>query len=442
MAESGLPDCAGGIEVQQFQGGQSNPTFALTAGSKRYVLRKKPPGKLLPSAHLIEREYRIMAALADTDVPVPTMRHLCEDPSVIGISFFVMDYMEGRIVDDTSLPGDFTPAERAMIYDSMNAAMAALHQVDFNAVGLGDYGKPENYIGRQIDRWTRQFEAAKTDPMPAMDELMAWLPAHRPAVDEVSIAHGDFRNGEPHAGIQASPGSSPCWIGSFRPSATRSPISPITSCPIVCRNDGTSLNGLVGARSRRGRHSGAGRLCRGLCQADRAWVDRRDQLLSRFFLFSPRLDLPGRLRPRPARQRKLRECGRSRRESPSTGQYRLGDCPVHVAAKAAWFQTGFRACKNRAHCVSMPLPSSPPSIGEGRSKGPAQMGPAQRLFDRKARQGWVREWLNRPVLKTGRRESVSWVRIPPHPPALHQGDPAGRGNASSRYLTVWYGNQD
>jgi len=245
LAESGLPDCAGGIEVQQFQGGQSNPTFALTAGSKRYVLRKKPPGKLLPSAHLIEREYRIMAALADTDVPVPTMRHLCEDPSVIGISFFVMDYMEGRIVDDTSLPGDFTPAERAMIYDSMNAAMAALHQVDFNAVGLGDYGKPENYIGRQIDRWTRQFEAAKTDPMPAMDELMAWLPAHRPAVDEVSIAHGDFRMGN----LMLHP-SEPRVIAvlDWELSTLGHPLADLAYnvMPYSLPHDGTSLNGLVG----------------------------------------------------------------------------------------------------------------------------------------------------------------------------------------------------
>ena len=130
MADSGLPGCEHGIQVEQFQGGQSNPTFAVTAGSRRYVLRKKPPGRLLPSAHLVEREYRVMAALADSAVPVPTMRLLCQDPDVIGTTFFVMDYMEGRVVDDTSLPGDFTPAERSAIYDSMNRVLAALHQVD------------------------------------------------------------------------------------------------------------------------------------------------------------------------------------------------------------------------------------------------------------------------------------------------------------------------
>jgi aminoglycoside phosphotransferase (APT) family kinase protein len=245
LAANSLPDFAGGMQVQQFQGGQSNPTFALTAGGRRYVLRKKPPGKLLPSAHLIEREYRIMAALADTDVPVPVMRHLCEDPAVIGTPFFVMDYMEGRIVDDTSLPDAFTPADRTAIFDSMNQAMAALHRVDFNAVGLGDYGKPENYIGRQIDRWTRQFEAAKTDPMPAMDALMVWLPAHRPDGDEVSIAHGDFRMGN----LMLHP-SEPRVIAvlDWELSTLGHPLADLAyNCmPYSLPHDGTSLNGLVG----------------------------------------------------------------------------------------------------------------------------------------------------------------------------------------------------
>ncbi len=245
LGEQGLPGCANGIEVLQFQGGQSNPTFALTAGCKRYVLRKKPPGKLLPSAHLIEREYRIMAALADSDVPVPVMHHLCEDPSIIGTPFFVMDFMDGRVVDDTSLPGAFTPAERGAIYDSMNAALAALHLVDFKAAGLGDYGKPENYIGRQIDRWTRQFEAAKTDPMPAMDELMAWLPAHRPGNDEVSIAHGDFRMGN----LMLHP-SEPKVIAvlDWELSTLGHPLADL-AYNVMCYSlphDGTSLNGLVG----------------------------------------------------------------------------------------------------------------------------------------------------------------------------------------------------
>lgn len=245
LADNGLPACAGGIKVQQFQGGQSNPTFALNAGSKRYVLRKKPPGKLLPSAHLIEREYRIMAALADSDVPVPVMHLLCEDASIIGTPFFVMDYMDGRVVDDTSLPGDFSPAERGAIYDSMNEAMAALHRVDFKAVGLDNYGKPENYIGRQIDRWTRQFEAAKTDPMPAMDELMAWLPTHRPQGDEVSIAHGDFRMGN----LMLHP-TEPRVIAvlDWELSTLGHPLADLgyNVMPYSLPHDGTSLNGLDG----------------------------------------------------------------------------------------------------------------------------------------------------------------------------------------------------
>ncbi len=245
LADNGMPECRSGIEVEQFQGGQSNPTFAISAGSRRYVLRKKPPGKLLPSAHLIEREYRIMAALADSGVPVPVMRHLCEDPAVIGTAFFVMDYMDGRVVDDTSLPGDFTPAERGTIYDSMNQVLATLHNVDYQAAALGDYGKPENYIGRQIDRWTRQFEAAKTDPMPAMDALISWLPLNRPQGDEVSIAHGDFRMGN----LMLHP-TEPKVIAvlDWELSTLGHPLSDLAYniMPFSLAHDGTSLNGLVG----------------------------------------------------------------------------------------------------------------------------------------------------------------------------------------------------
>ena len=194
LAENGLPEFGSGIEVLQFQGGQSNPTFQITApGGERYVLRKKPPGTLLPSAHAVEREYRVMAALAETDVPVPTMRHLCEDTSIIGTAFYVMDHLDGRVATEPSLDVGFSPDERAAIWDSMNDAMAKMHSVDPASVGLGDFGKPANYVGRQIDRWTRQFEASKTDPMPDMDVLIRWLLDQEPPEDEVSIVHGDFR---------------------------------------------------------------------------------------------------------------------------------------------------------------------------------------------------------------------------------------------------------
>lgn len=151
-----LPDAEGPLSVRQFHGGQSNPTFLLDFGGRRYVLRKKPPGTLLPSAHAIEQEYRIMAALAQTDVPVPAMRVLCEDPAVIGIPFYVMDYVAGRILTRPHLPG--VPREqRRLIYTEMARTLARLHGVDHEAVGLGDFGRPGGYIARQIDRWTRQY---------------------------------------------------------------------------------------------------------------------------------------------------------------------------------------------------------------------------------------------------------------------------------------------
>ncbi len=193
LAEQGLPGAGRGLTVLQFQGGQSNPTYRVEAGEHAYVLRKKPPGKLLPSAHMVEREYRVMAALAQTDVPVPVMRLLCEDTQVIGTAFYVMDFLEGRIPGEPSLDEGYTPDERAAIWDSMNDAMAKLHNVDPAAVGLADFGKPANYVGRQIDRWSKQFEASKTDPMPDMDNLIAWLRDREQPADEVSIVHGDFR---------------------------------------------------------------------------------------------------------------------------------------------------------------------------------------------------------------------------------------------------------
>ncbi len=180
------------LQVRQFQGGASNPTFLLTRSDGRhYVLRKKPPGQLLSSAHQVDREYRAMKAL-EGQIPVPRMRALCEDPEVIGTSFYVMDYLEGRIFRDATLP-DQTPAERAAIYDELNATLAKLHKVDFAAVGLGDYGKAGNYFERQVARWTRQYRDAESESIPAMDALIERLPARIPNDQSVSIAHGDYR---------------------------------------------------------------------------------------------------------------------------------------------------------------------------------------------------------------------------------------------------------
>ena len=187
-----LPGVSAPMTLRQFEGGQSNPTFLIESATGRYVLRKKPPGALLPSAHLVEREYRVMRALKDSDVPVPAMHLLCEDDSLIGTSFYVMDHIEGRVFRDPSLRG-IPPADRAAIYDAMNDTLARLHAVDWRAAGLADFGKPENYVGRQTDRWTRQYRASQTQEIAAMDRLIDWLPAHMPADEEVSIAHGDFR---------------------------------------------------------------------------------------------------------------------------------------------------------------------------------------------------------------------------------------------------------
>ena len=189
---------AGPLQVEMFKGGQSNPTYKLITPGKSYVMRAKPGpvAKLLPSAHAIEREYRVMKGLAGTDVPVPHMYALCEDESVIGRAFYIMEFMQGRVLWDQSLPG-MTPAERGQIYDEMNRVIAALHSVKFAERGLADYGKSGNYFERQIGRWSKQYQASITRPIPEMDQLMQWLPAHMPASakDEsrISIVHGDYR---------------------------------------------------------------------------------------------------------------------------------------------------------------------------------------------------------------------------------------------------------
>lgn len=196
--EHHLPDFAGPLTVQLFRGGQSNPTYKLLTPARSYVMRAKPgpAAKLLPSAHAIEREYAVMRALHGTEVPVPLMCCLCEDEAVIGRAFFVMEFIEGRVLWDPALPG-MDPGERRAIYGAMNRVISSLHRVDFAAAGLAGYGRAGNYFERQIGRWSKQYLASITQPIPAMDELIAWLPNHIPAQsrndDPVSIVHGDFR---------------------------------------------------------------------------------------------------------------------------------------------------------------------------------------------------------------------------------------------------------
>ncbi|HEY5896857.1 MAG TPA: phosphotransferase family protein [Burkholderiales bacterium] len=179
--------------LEQFKGGQSNPTYRFTeASGKRYVLRRKPPGKLLPSAHAVEREYRVIAALHPTGFPVAKPLVLCEDAAVIGTAFYVMDYADGRVLWDQALPG-FSKTERFAIWDELNRVIALLHSIDYRQIGLESFGKPGNYIERQIARWTKQYLASETDPIPAMNNLIAWLPRNIPPETGTTVVHGDYR---------------------------------------------------------------------------------------------------------------------------------------------------------------------------------------------------------------------------------------------------------
>ncbi len=182
------------ITLHQFAVGQSNPTYMVKTGDRKYVLRKKPPGTLLPSAHAVDREYRVITALGPTPVPVPKTYLLCEDEDVAGTAFYVMDMVDGRILDDQFAPA-FTAGERGAVYDHLLEVLAALHAVDYQAVGLGDFGRPGNYYTRQINRWTKQYVASQTDEIPAMDHLMQWLPENVPEDDTTTLVHGDYRLG-------------------------------------------------------------------------------------------------------------------------------------------------------------------------------------------------------------------------------------------------------
>ena len=189
-----IPQIGDDLSAEKFAGGQSNPTFKLSSQGNHYVLRRKPLGELLASAHAVDREFRVISALANTDVPVPKTYVLCEDESVIGSMFYVMEYKEGRILWDPTLPEIATKEERAGIYDSMNATLAALHNVDVDAVGLSDFGRPGNYFERQVSRWSKQYRASEMDTIADMETLMKYLVDNMPEDDgTVSLVHGDYR---------------------------------------------------------------------------------------------------------------------------------------------------------------------------------------------------------------------------------------------------------
>ncbi len=187
-----IPDYAGPLTLRQFKGGQSNPTYWLGTPSRNYVLRRKPPGKLLPSAHAVDREFRIISALHPLGFPVARPYCLCEDDGVIGSAFYVMAAVEGRILWDASLPG-VDNAHRSAVYDAQLRTLAALHQVDWEKAGLADFGRTGSYYSRQIGRWSKQYQASETRSITAMDRLIAWLPGAAPDQEHVSIVHGDYR---------------------------------------------------------------------------------------------------------------------------------------------------------------------------------------------------------------------------------------------------------
>ena len=191
--EAHLPGFMGPIEAQKTPTGQSNPTFILASPSGRYVLRKKPPGQLLKSAHQVDREYRVMKALEGTDVPVPRMLHLCEDDGVLGTAFYVMAFVDGTVFWDPALP-ELTNPQRVKVYDEQNRALAALHSVDAARVGLADFGRAGSYFARQRDRWTKQYRASETERIEDMETLIAWLESNEPPDDgRASLVHGDYR---------------------------------------------------------------------------------------------------------------------------------------------------------------------------------------------------------------------------------------------------------
>jgi len=187
-----VPGFAGPIVVSQFKGGQSNPTYLVETPLRRYVLRRKPPGKLLPSAHAVDREHRIISALYAQKFPVPEPVAYCADDSVVGTAFFLMAHVEGRVFWEPQMPAS-DPAERAMVYDAMNATLARLHTFEPTAIGLADYGRGENYVARQVERWSKQYRASETERIDDMERLIAWLPAHLPPPQAPRLVHGDYR---------------------------------------------------------------------------------------------------------------------------------------------------------------------------------------------------------------------------------------------------------
>src|SRR6266700_1827156 len=197
-----LPGFAGQLRVRQFKGGQSNPTYLIETPGRRYVLRRKPPGRLLPSAHAVDREFRVVSALQAQNFPVAQPLLYCEDAGVVGTPFYLMEHVEGRVFWEPHMP-QAAAGERAAVYDAMNATLARLHAFDPAAIGLGDFGRGENYVARQVERWSKQYRASQTGEIEDMERLMEWLPAHLPPAAPVRIVHGDYRLDNVIVGLSA-----------------------------------------------------------------------------------------------------------------------------------------------------------------------------------------------------------------------------------------------
>jgi aminoglycoside phosphotransferase (APT) family kinase protein len=187
-----VPGFAGPLTLKQFKGGQSNPTYLLETPARFYVLRRKPPGKLLPSAHAVDREYRVIRSLHAQGFPVAEPLAYCDDDNVAGTPFYLMSFVDGRVFWDPQMP-ESSPAERAAVYDAMNATIARLHSFDPTQIGLGDFGKGENYVARQVERWSKQYRASETEKIDAMEQLIEWLPSHIPLAGTTRLVHGDYR---------------------------------------------------------------------------------------------------------------------------------------------------------------------------------------------------------------------------------------------------------
>ena len=304
--QAAIPDFGSGMQVRQFHGGMSNPTFLLqTDGrARRFVMRKQPPGTLLASAHQVDREFRVMRALAGSGVPVPPARALCQDRSVIGTDFYVMDYVPGRILVDAALPG-FTPADRAALYEDFGRVLAALHQVDPAAVGLADFGRPGDFVARQLARFTRQYRDAQTETIPAMEALIARLPGLAPSGARTAIVHGDYKLGN----VMVHP-SEPRIVAvlDWELATLGDPLADLAYSAFPWRGD------LRHDRPRRARHDRARHPHRGpvrgrLLRAHRARGGGGLDLLPRLQPLPPRLHHARRLPPHPLRLRRVASRG-------------------------------------------------------------------------------------------------------------------------------------